>query len=606
MFTGLKTRLLSLITIYLMIMFTTITVVAYGFYSEEIKDQSDKYFLEKINGTVEQLDNLIYRMDRVSSQLLASTTLQKMFFEASKAAYAEQNYFEHNIDDRKIAQDILWTFNSPKTSVENIHIYTNASYLGLRYNPSVAEVKAYALTNEVVYEAGRSYFLRGAHTDGMDQVNSLKVISLIRPFVATNYGFMDIGVIEVVEKYQDVIDACILGQNEQSLGMAVLDYNGQVIYASDEWIRTTSDEIFEVTRDNEQGHLLTLTMEAQDYRMAYRSLEEYPWYVVLLQSDEAFRQPFRSFMSQLLLGIGALSVLVFVAILLTVGSVTKPIQGLIGEIDGYNLREEPLMAHYQIKEVQTLQSAFIRLMKRLDDSVERLLVARETELNLRVMTLQSQINPHFLYNALNAISSVADDEGDEKVPLMCYQLSELFRYTSSDSEASTTLADEINHIQTYMDFAKWRYEEMFSYSLVCNGDMAKIKVPKLVLQPLVENAFTHAFKKIYPPYNLEISCHVNAKNWCFEVKDNGGGFEAKELKSLLMRMRHIDRILDEQLSYDMIKTDDKAILNIYIRLKLKYKHRLNISLGNRDEKSGAWFRIEVADGLVLEGGQDGD
>ncbi len=593
MFKSLKSRLIILIFVYLSIVILWITIGVYQYYSKEIHKQSERYFIEKIDNYVEQVDNVLLMMDTVSAQLLSSNTLQAMFFEANKSTYRKKNYFEHNLEEKKIAQDILWGYNSPYSLVDNVNIYGASSYIGLRYSPSVEKIQSFRQFYTMGMKMDEVKYVYRREGDPLDEVNQNPVISLIRPFIATNYGFVDIGKIEVQKNFSR-IEA--ISYNEPSSGFKtiIIDDEGGLIYSDFEQRDTLKgSEIMRKIKENAKNSLFDLEVEQMQYSVAYSVIDRVGWNIILLQPKVIFLEPIHQMLQRLIGIILVITLIVFVILAIIAEGITRPLNCLVHTIDHLDLNSIPRENRFKVVELERIQRAFIRLTTRLNDSAKQLVIANETELELRVMAMQAQINPHFLYNALTAISSVASDENNEKVPIMCYQLSEIFRYTSTSSK-TTTLQDEIQNIRNYMEFAKWRYEDNFSFSISETGALQNVELPRLILQPFVENCFSHGFQHVYPIYKIKVEVVVNKNGWSFTLCDNGSGFEKKVLEGLRVELKKIDMIFEKNNQYERLEANGKAILNVYIRLKLIYKSNIQFVIENA--KQGAIVQIVIKEG----------
>ena len=577
---------------YLLLVIIVVTFMIYRFYAGEIRQRSELLFRQATEDVALQIDGIFEEMDTLSTQLLSSETLQGIFLEASESD-DELNYFDRHITEMRTAQDILWAFNSPKSRIYNISIFNDSDYLGLRFNPSVNRVKAVsALPAWDEISADEFYRILPPHMSYWDTINRKQVVSLYRPYVASDYGFSQLGTIEIEEDYAKIVKICENGVPETVGRIIILDHAGSLVYpAAEETL--IGENLQDVLSSPDES----IEIDGERYRMAQASLGWAPWEVVLLQEEEYFSDPLRQFIRNLILVISALTLLVFFVIILIVNAVTRPISKLVDEIDGYSLDQgEPRFHEYPVKEVSVIQSAFIRLISRLRESVDELMLAHETELNLRIMNLQAKINPHFLFNSLTAISSIGMEEGSDTVPVMCAQLSNLFRYTSSTTEkGATTLKDEVDNIELYMDFMKWRFEQDFQFSVETEGDLAQVPVPKLILQPLIENSFNHGFRQTLPPYRIDVTASAAAPDWSLTLRDNGGGFTDEKLSCLQKGIRTVDEIFSRGKDYQELKTNDQAILNIYIRLKLQYRGSLSMTIGNRPE-GGALIRIDSSIG----------
>lgn len=553
--------------------------------SNQRLEQNSQLFEERLEGMVAQIENVVSDMDAVSSQVLASQTLQEMFVEASSEKYEGKNYFEYNIDNRKRAQDILWSLNSPKKRTDSINVFSESSYVGLRYSPATVVIQKISKDNKWQVPESEHYLLLGPHIDEWESGQQKEVISLVRNYVATAFGFQTIGTIEVQQNYQMIEKIFALPEDEK-MSVTVIDSEENIIYSSGN--HTVEDiEVWEDQFLREVDH------ENGTYMEMKATADSAEWSIILSQPKSVFYSSTYGLLNVLIFT-GCLSGLIISLGLMTlIGNITKPVLELANDFQQITeLEQTPVLHETNVKEVQILQESFRKLLAHLKLSQDELILANKTELNLRILGLQAQINPHFLFNSLNAISATAVEEHSEKVPTMCYQLGELFRY-SSGGNTSVTLSDELNYMKIYLQFMKYRYEDNFSFEIEQKGDGNAIEIARMTLQPLVENCFTHAFKTVIPPYKMKVVCSVGEEGWRFEVADNGTGFSEEQIKVISEEIIKIDTILHEKKGYENLKSKDMAILNIYIRLKLRYSEQMYIEIVRDEELQGARVRIIV-------------
>lgn len=161
------------------------------------------------------------------------------------------------------------------------------------------------------------------------------------------------------------------------------------------------------------------------------------------------------------------------------------------------------------------------LVKQKDVELSQLQEAKaQSELKL----LQSHINPHFLYNALNSIAGLAHDDAD-KTEKMALSLSDLFRYSlNKKGEKMSTVDEEVQLVENYLDIEKIRFGDRLSFTLSVGDDVKNEKIPMFLLQPLVENAVKHGISKIGGPAQINLCIKREKGNLIITVHDNGPDF----------------------------------------------------------------------------------
>jgi sensor histidine kinase YesM len=161
------------------------------------------------------------------------------------------------------------------------------------------------------------------------------------------------------------------------------------------------------------------------------------------------------------------------------------------------------------------------LIKQKDVELSKL---KQVNAEAEVRLLQSQINPHFLYNALNSIASLALVDG-EKTQKMSYALSNLFKYSINRKEKRTsTIGDEIKMVQNYLDIEKIRFGDRLQFSIEAGKELEGIEIPLFVIQPLVENAIKHGVSKIEGKGIILLKIKKIEKEIKIIIIDNGPQF----------------------------------------------------------------------------------
>ncbi|NDL68691.1 sensor histidine kinase [Anaerotalea alkaliphila] len=175
------------------------------------------------------------------------------------------------------------------------------------------------------------------------------------------------------------------------------------------------------------------------------------------------------------------------------------------------------------------------LIQQLKESVDREYAAGILKREAEISALQSQINPHFLYNVLDSIRGHAMAEGVEEIADMTEALSSLFRYSISHREADVTLERELHHVRSYFKIQQYRFNNKFDLRVLVEGEAEKVlacRLPKLTLQPILENAIYHGLEMKLGPGLVTIRARVRAGQLQIAVTDDGMGVEPERLERI--------------------------------------------------------------------------
>lgn len=169
-----------------------------------------------------------------------------------------------------------------------------------------------------------------------------------------------------------------------------------------------------------------------------------------------------------------------------------------------------------------------------EDARQLQLMQKRVELSI----LQNQINPHFLYNTLDGIRSKALIDGQKEIAKMTEILSRFFRYCIGNQDNLVRVREELNHIEDYYYIQKFRFEERFDMKIVLESDdIYDLYIPKMTLQPIVENAMIHGLEKTANKGMIRIQMMRSTKDLVIIVTDNGAGMPQEKLIWLNERMQ---------------------------------------------------------------------
>jgi sensor histidine kinase YesM len=233
----------------------------------------------------------------------------------------------------------------------------------------------------------------------------------------------------------------------------------------------------------------------------------------------------------------------------------------------------------RIDEVDLLGLNFNRMVRRIDDLVEQTLVASQQRIKLEyekkeilMLALQTQINPHFLYNTLDNLIHLIETGRTNSAVEMINSLSRLFRYVTN-REQTIRMRDEIMYARTYAAIMSHRYEN-FQCVWHIDESVLECSTIKLILQPLIENAIHHGARKTRNPVTIDISCRLKGHLIEIVVKDDALGMPEERLAEVR-----------RQLADPGMKK--AGIYNVNARIKLNYGEAYGLSIDSEEGKGSA-------------------
>lgn len=493
--------------------------------------------------------------ERISNQILLERISSQV-----DLLYEQMNIAATSITKNPTLKQILINLNTstPEQSEEYIEILqqerTIHTLLGnMMFSPSISNVLLYNKEKPYFYYVGtylddsnhiQNTLNRSTAAEKLKEqmpiysgpgqspwITSEKtVISVMRSFSDNTTTQDSIVEIQVPATFLDSI--CTQSTFHDEKEILILDADGNLIYpyaSSPKVLKNT--KIKKIKQQISDGTAASYNLN-YSYLSAHSSETGYT--TILVSNNASLRQQIFFF---LLISLAAAAVFLIVILFIVnrvLSTVTKPLNHLIEYVEQISLDEDnklELPAN-SLDEFEILNTSLSQMVSNLKTSMQEIYELQLRESNASLAALQAQIDPHFMYNALNSISAASEIYGSEMTTLMCQQFSSMMHYVTSSKQV-VTLADELRHTENYLKFMSLSNEDNFHYTLDIAPELNQLIIPKLSIQPLVENCFKHAFSKVAPPWHISISCHVTADDyWEISIEDNGCGFTQEALEHL--------------------------------------------------------------------------
>ena len=379
-----------------------------------------------------------------------------------------------------------------------------------------------------------------------------------------------------------------IGLSEAALGQStptqlfVLDKSGRIFSRSGQ---VEDDEAIRVLAQSGQTSCRT-RMNGEWYMAYVRNVDVFAGKLVALVSEKEVLAQAGSARDLALMLLAASVLLLSFPVYWTVRGVINPIRSLSAfmgrvaasrdlsklnrriRLDG--CREAREMAGECNRMLDTIQNLTQTVIRKDKDILGAELERKQAELSF----LQSQINPHFLCNTFDSIKGLAALHGETEIRSMANDLSLLFRYSIRPGER-VPLRDELDAVERYVRIQKTRFGQRFSVCYQIPEETKDISVPKMILQPLVENAIIHGVEVLDRDGRLVVESELSSGDLLLRVRDNGGGMEPEKLE----RMRR--KLSGAQLSKDKDIVGYRAgigVVNVNNRIRLTYGEEYGVTI----------------------------
>jgi two-component system sensor histidine kinase YesM len=233
-------------------------------------------------------------------------------------------------------------------------------------------------------------------------------------------------------------------------------------------------------------------------------------------------------------------------------------------------------------EIAELSETFNRMVAEIRSLIDKNYVIALREKESELNALQAQVNPHFLYNVMDSLYWQAVDSGQDKLSEDILVLSSLFRLILSSGKSEIPVEQEIQIISNYLHIQKMRFSKKLDYEINVEPDILQYFIPKLILQPFVENAIVHGLEQSGEKGRITVSGKMRDGMLCFLIADNGVGMDEEKIEAVLLA--------DQRIGY-------YAIRNVKERMTLRYGAKGTLAIHSQSgEGTEVYITIPAEEG----------
>lgn len=326
------------------------------------------------------------------------------------------------------------------------------------------------------------------------------------------------------------------------------------------------------------------TINGHRFLFVYNTLQSTRWKIVVAVPENEILAPVRNIRNIIFAGIFLSLLLVWLINTIISNSLVAPISGLKKLMKQASSGDLDVAVKYNGKdEISELYESFDKMVKKIKHLMEAQI---QEQHNLKVSefkALQAQINPHFLYNTLDSVVRVAESNKINEVIDLTIELSHFYKAVLSKNDDILTLSYELEHAQSYLKIMKLRYHDILDYEFFVDNRALNCKFPRIILQPIIENAIYHGIKNTLKAGKVEIYINLlEEKHLSITIKDNGIGI--KEEKLMLLQ-KNIQGSMQSS-------SDSYGLKNINQRIRLFFGEHYGIEIDS-EYNTGTVVRMIV-------------
>ncbi|WNS44152.1 sensor histidine kinase [Paenibacillus sp. MMS20-IR301] len=585
------------ITILIFLLITAVTF-SIGGYSYSI---SKKQIINKVSNSnqsvLKQINSNLSRMQKTIADWVTVFSLASVVQETLRNNTADSVEIENQF------------YNGPTASMMNQMLVTgNFDYLSL-YGSVPTPIFQVAtddssgansfdtIINNAIYKEtvalnGASYWFPLTRENNVfiqsNRNEKLGMTRIIRDIVNGNrIGFVFVGInLETIRK------TYLTNLYDQDHGILILNEHGEQLLAAGK--ETYSPKAVDFVLKQAAAGVLSgstiVNIKGGDTLLNY-NINEDGWITLYSVPLSSLTEELSSIKSAVLVMILASLVLSIPLLMFFSSFLTAPIKTLLLSMRRFQNGQfdEKVNIKYW-DEIGQLSRGYNNMVANIKALVDDAYLLKLKEQEAELKALQSQINPHFLYNMLDTIFWEAESSGQDKISEMVINLSRLFRLSLNRGKSFTSVAKEKELIGLYLSLQKMRFKESLEFVIDIPAELEAFVILKLSLQPFIENALVHGIEQKRGGGRVSISGQLTGDKLVFVIEDNGGGMSSETLQNILK-----DR--EESDVYTAPDVGGYAVQNVYDRLKHFYKGDFTL---NYSSVPGEGTRVEIVIPAIMD------
>jgi two-component system, sensor histidine kinase YesM len=527
--------MLKRITLYqkfnIILILFIIPIVLLNLYSYQTSNMVVKREIEKSGET--NLALLTHQIDAMSNEL--SSLALVLNRDPSVRSFVTSTYAVNPYDRYSIhsnLQEKLALTSSSSTWSTDVTIYAPmfqkvvSSNRGIKYNEKFLEEKLstnWTFQAKGYHNKNDNYFIRHFTEPSYNATKPVNSYQLIT---------------EITFSQQNLVKLLDLFKSKDDVNDPILYKPGLTPILNSSSDKSMISELLSKLEKNtfEGSKSLTVTLDGKEYMVTIQRSKMLQWYMIDYVPLENILSPITKSSIAFYVTLVILIFIGFTLSFLLYKNVHRPITKLTNSLRSLTQGDFSTRIENESKnEFNYVLTQFNVMAQHIQELIESDYNSKIRLQEAKLKQLQSQIDPHFLYNCLNFIKNSARMGDEEAVVSMSLNLGAYYRYVTRLEEPLTPLSEELKLITNFLEIQKLRIHEM-NYDIQVPHEILKIEMPRLIIQPIVENAIEHGIARISKPGYIKITGEVSANQFCIRIEDNGCGMTEEERDSLIRKI----------------------------------------------------------------------
>lgn len=380
-----------------------------------------------------------------------------------------------------------------------------------------------------------------------------------------DYGFLMLNLEEVIleQAYTSLLD-------DNSAEIFICDSSGKIISHSDKnkiGKSIINEPYAEKVLSDKKGHNYVQYKNSIDKVAIYSTIGRHDWKIIKTISTDYLYEEINTIQKYFIIGGMIYGFVIIIFMIVFSIRYTEPMIKMMGVIK--KAEQGDLTVRTEVNsndEIGQLGDGLNNMIGEMQILIDRLVMEEQEKKNVELEALHAQINPHFLYNTLNTIKWMAKIQGNKSVSKAITALIKLLRTSINLGKDMISLREEIDYVKNYMVIQRLRFNEAITMNFVIDEECLDFTVPKLILQPIVENSIIYGIEDESLELNIEIKVLKDINNLIIEISDDGPGIESEIMKNIFKS------------STDKNRFSKVGLNNVNQRIKLYYGNEYGVKI----------------------------
>ncbi|CAM4092471.1 sensor histidine kinase [Paenibacillus alkaliterrae] len=564
--------------IFLGFMFVMVLVLAaVGLFNYEqvsvlLRSNAEKHIQQTAVQATGKLDVLLRQIDTFTAQVATNANIQRLLMQ-------EADGRPINFEERQLLQQEVRKHEAYTTGIRSIELYTTEYR---RLLPLADDTLESRVPDEWISRVdegkGRLIWL-GLDPRYPDVVIAIRHVRLIdRSFSHAGYVM-----VQIDKSYFELMNAESAADNDRAAReyMGLVDESGQII---------SSDFPSDIEAAALISRQETISLDGKKYFAVQKQSDTTGWKIIILTPVDYATEGIAVLRTAIIVSVmvGGLLFLILTFILSVM--ITRPILNLIKAMRNARFGTlKPIPVTSATMEINELNHTYNQMVVSLNELIEVVYQKEIIQSRTELKALQAQINPHFLFNTLEAFYWALDEKGEEELSEIVVAMSGLFRYVISraDEDEWVTVGDELEHAERYLKIMDMRMLDRLSWRIEADDASRCVPIPKLLIQPLVENAILHGVEQRVGQGTVVLRAEPSGRKGYTRivVTDDGPGMNEDKIRELYAAM--------ESGQNDSAKGNGIGLANVERRLRLYYEAGTNGLNIRSEEAKGTTIAFEI-------------